>query len=314
MPSAMSEPQRIAVSVVIPAHNPDPSRLRRVLLGLKGQTFEAQQFEAIVVNNASVRFPDAAFFSGCAPEIFSTVEEPRLGLTAARLAGFAASRGALVVLVDDDNVLAPDYLAAAEQIGRANPFLGSWSGNVELVFEPGVVPPPPLWRSYLSERSCSKAVWSNDPTHNESTPWGAGMCVRRELADAYRAHCAQDPARLRLDLSGQQLTYGGDTDIAYFGCGLGFGKGVFPQLKLQHLIPQERCKRPYLLRVIEGHAYSEWLHHWVLQGAVPLEAASWASRLKRFLRLALADSNVRAAARACAAGRARAARELRSPP
>lgn len=307
----MTAPATFAVSVVIPAHNPDSGRLRRVLLALKAQTLSAQQFEVIAVNNASTRFPERAFFSVCAPPNFSVVDEPRLGLTAARLAGFDASRSELIVLVDDDNVLAPDYLAAAVQVGRDHPFLASWSGSVELVFEPGAAPPPPQWRTYLAERSCPRAVWSNDPSHNDSTPWGAGMCLRRALADAYRAHCAGQPARLRLDLSGEELTYGGDTDIAYFGCGMGMGMGVFPQLRLRHLIPPERCGRAYLLRAIEGHAYSEWLHHWVLHGEVPAEPSGWASRLKRLLRLTLADPSARAAEGARAAGRARAVRELR---
>ncbi len=304
----------LAVSVVIPTHDPDPGRLARTLQGLKAQTLPARQFEVVLVNNASTRFPPEAFFAEARTGQFSIVEEKRLGLTAARLAGFGASRGALVVLVDDDNVLASNYLAVALQIGRDHPHLGAWSGNVELVFEPGAVPPPPLWRGYLAERASSVAIWSNDPQHNASTPWGAGMCVRRSLADAYRLHCASDPKRLKLDLRGRDLTYGGDTDIAYFGCALGFGKGVFPQLHVRHLIPPERCDAAYLLRAVEGHAYSEWLHHWVLHGAVPSEPSGWDIRLRRLLRRALADPDARATERAREAGRRRAARELTVSP
>ncbi len=304
----------LAVSVVIPTHNPDPGRLARTLEGLKAQTLPGRQFEVVLVNNASARFPDEAFFAGSRTERFSIYEERCLGLTAARLAGFGASRGALVVLVDDDNVLASNYLAVALQIGRDHPHLGSWSGNVELVFEPGAVPPPTPWRGYLAERSSPGAVWSNDPRHNESTPWGAGMCVRRSLADAYRAHCGSDPKRLKLDLQGRDLTYGGDTDIAYYGCALGFGKGVFPQLNVRHLIPPERCETAYLLRAVEGHAYSEWLHHWVLHGAVPSEASGWDARLRRFLRRTVSDPVARATERAREAGHRRAARELAAAP
>jgi hypothetical protein len=306
----MNEPSMPVVSAIIPAHNPDPGRLRRTLLGLRAQTLPAAQREVILVNNASTQFPDAAFFADCAPENFSIVEERRLGLTAARLAGFAAAQGRLIVMVDDDNVLAPDFLAAAWQIAAEYPFLASWSGCVNLVFEPGATPPPTAWRTYLTERVCERAIWSNDPGHHDSTPWGAGMCVRRTLADAYRAHCAGDPARLKLDLSGRQLTYGGDTDIAYFGCTLGLGKGVFPQLKVDHLIPRERCETAYLLRVIEGHAYSEWLHHWVLHRHLPAEPRDWKSRLKRSVRLLLADQLTRATERARGTGHERAAHEL----
>jgi len=238
------------------------------------------------------------------------VREEKLGLTAARLAGFAAAQGEIIVLADDDNVLAPDYLALAVQLAERHPFLGSWSGRVELVFEPGTAAPPPSWRSYLTERLCENAVWSNDPSHNASTPWGAGMCVRRSLAVDYLHSSEADPSRLKLDLHGRELVYGGDTDIAYHGCAMGFGKGVFPSLKVNHLIPAARCERAYLLRVIEGRAYSEVLHHWVLHKMIPRDEIGTIQKLKCLARLTLCDADTRAAELARARGRARAAREL----
>jgi hypothetical protein len=298
------------VTAVIPTHNPHPDRLRRTLLALRAQTLPAAAREVILVNNASRQFPADDFFAACAPENFSIVSEPRLGLTAARLAGFAAARGELIVLVDDDNVLAPDFLATALRIARDFPFLGSWSGNVRLVFEPGATPPPAIWRGYLTERAATTSLWSNDPGHHDSTPWGAGLCVRRTLAQAYRHHCAHEPARLKLDLSGQQLTYGGDTDIAYHGCTMGLGKGVFPELQVDHLIPPERCVPAYLLRAIEGHAYSEIMHHFILHGTAPAQPGGWKFHLARLARLLLADSRTRLTERTRAAGRARAFREL----
>ena len=297
------------LSIVIPTHNPRLDYLGQVLAGLRAQTVPVGEWELIVIDNASSALVAPQIDLAWHPQS-RVIREERLGLTAARLAGFAAAHGEVVVLLDDDNIVAPDFLAAVAQIARAHPFLGSWSGNVELVFEPGVTPPPAAWRSYLTERRCAQAVWSNDPSHNESTPWGAGLCVRRAVADSYRRLSERDPALLRLDLSGSQLVYGGDTDIAYHGCSLGLGKGVFPMLKLRHLIPPARCERAYLLRVIEGHAYSEWLHHWVLHKAVPREESNPWSRLKRLLRLVLSDSTTRSAEVARGRGHARAAREL----
>ncbi|HZZ19623.1 MAG TPA: glycosyltransferase family A protein [Opitutaceae bacterium] len=305
----MSGPGPVHISAVIPAHNPDPGRLRQTLLGLKGQKYEGN-FEVILVNNASRIFPDSAFFAEFAPPGFAIVDEPKLGLTAARVAGFGAARGDVVILIDDDNVLAPDYFSEVDKIAREFPFIASWSGNVELVFEPDAVPPPQKWRSYLTERACISASWSNDNDHHSSTPWGAGMCVRSSLARAYIENCSKDPNRLRLDLSGTQLTYGGDTDIAYYGCKLGFGKGVFPQLSLKHLIPSSRCKEAYLLRAIEGHAFSELLHYWVLNGSLPPGADARKPLARRAARYLTSSRVDRLTDRAVAAGRARAIREL----
>lgn len=298
------------VSVVIPTHNPRVEYLNRVLDALRVQTLPVAEWELIIVDNASKQ-PVAAAVDVSWHPAGQVIREERLGLTAARLAGFTAARGEVIILVDDDNALSPGYLAAALQIARENPKLGAWSGNVELVFEPGVTPPPPAWRSYLTERVCTVASITNDPQHHESTPWGAGMCVRRVLADAYRKRSAENPDLLRLDLSGTQLVYGGDTDIAYYGCAIGLTKGVFPQLHVLHLIPPVRCTREYLLRAIEGHAYSEWLHHWVLHKVIPREEVSAVRRLKNLVRLyLLSDADARAHAQARQRGHARAAREL----
>lgn len=297
------------LSVVIPTHNPRPDYLRRVLDGLARQTLSTGEWEVIIVDNVSDSPVAEAVDLRWHPHS-KVIREEKLGLTAARLAGFSASRGEIIVLVDDDNVLAPDYLARAAHLAESHPFLGSWSGCVELVFEPGATVPPPSWRSYLTERLCEKAVWSNDPSHNASTPWGAGMCVRRSLATAYLRSSEADPDLFKLDLQGRELVYGGDTDIAYQGCAMGLGKGVFPSLSVSHLIPPARCERAYLLRVIEGHAYSEVLHHWVLHGSLPTDSASRLEGLKRVFRLLLSSADQRALEGARRRGRLRARREL----
>ncbi|HVZ65430.1 MAG TPA: glycosyltransferase [Lacunisphaera sp.] len=297
------------ITVIIPTHNPRPGYLQRVLDALRTQTLPLADWELVIVDNAS-RQPVAGLVDLAWHPAARVIREERLGLTAARLAGFAAARGDIIVLVDDDNALAADYLAAAAQIGRDCPHLACWSGRVELVFEPGVEPPPVAWQPYLTQRHCTEAKWSNDPAHIDSTPWGAGMCLRRSLADAYRRRSEENPDLLRLDLSGTQLVYGGDTDIAYHGCKLGFGMGVFPQLHVHHLIPPERCERAYLLRVIEGRAYSEWLHHWVLHKAVPAGEAGWPARARQLVRWILGDADTRAHLRARRRGHARAVRDL----
>jgi glycosyltransferase involved in cell wall biosynthesis len=299
--------------VVIPTHNPNPGSLARVLEGLRVQTLPVAEWDLVLVDNASNPAVAGRADLSWHPT-GRIVREERLGLTAARIAVFTEASAETVVLVDDDNLLAPDYLEQAGQIAADFPFLGSWSGNVELVFEPGVEPPPTAWRPYLTERRCEQAVWSNDPSHHDSTPWGAGLCVRGGLARAYKRGSEADPDRLKLDLNGTQLIYGGDTDIAYHGCTLGMGKGVFPQLRVTHLIPARRCERAYLLRLIEGRAYSEVLHHWVLHKTLPSEGNRGLRRhaepLKRAIRLLLSDADGRAEERAKERGRRRALGEL----
>ena len=175
----------------------------------------------------------------------------------------------IVVLVDDDNVLAPDYLERTLEIARLHRNLGTWSGQIDLSLEDPSRPPPPELRHLLCERAFRSPIWSNDPNHLAATPWGAGMCIRREVVHAYGASVKANSRRLMLDLQGETLAYGGDTGIAYTGCSIWVGMGVFPRLRLTHLIPQGRTGLDYLLGSLEGHAYSEVLHAWILHGRVP---------------------------------------------
>jgi glycosyltransferase involved in cell wall biosynthesis len=189
-----------------------------------------------------------------------------MGLTAARLSGFASTSGEIVVLVDDDNVLDPDYLAIVQRIASENARLGTWSGRIDLEFAADVSSPPQQWWGYLAYRQPTVATCSNEIDHHDSTPWGAGMVVRRAVANAYRDLAHADASRTSLDLQGKRLVYGGDTDIAYTGCDCGFSKGVFPELQLLHLIPPERCTEDFFNRSIEGRGYSEQLHRLIRNG------------------------------------------------
>ena len=69
------------------------------------------------------------------------VREDKLGLTFARLRGFAEAKGELIVMVDDDNVLAPDYLKTAVRIAEKHPMLGAFGGKCLPEFEVE----PPEW-------------------------------------------------------------------------------------------------------------------------------------------------------------------------
>lgn len=47
--------------------------------------------------------------------------------------------------------------------------------------------------------------------------------------------------------------------MALLACVLGWQRGVFPQLRLRHLIPPERTTETYLLRLTEGIAFSSFV-------------------------------------------------------
>ena len=162
----------------------------------------------------------------------------------------------MIVFVDDDNILDLDYLEIALEISQKWANLGAWSGQVRAEFETN----PPEWiKSYLGAlaiREFDQDSWSNFIGHNPSTPCGAGLCVRRSVAESYANNITQDVRRIKLGRTGNKLTSCEDSDIAYTACDIGLGTGQFASLKLTHLIPSQRLQKDYLERLIEGMNYS----------------------------------------------------------
>ena len=299
----------LAVSVVIPAFNPRLDYLQAALKALESQTLDLTSWEVVVVDNRSEPSLQGAVDLDWHPAA-AVIREERQGLTRARLAGLQSSEGEIVVLVDDDNVLQPDYLERALEVSKQHPTIGVWGGGVAARFERPELAPPLSLYPLLALRHVAADLWSNDINHHTSTPWGAGLCVRREVCEQYACELERRPLGLELDLQGDRLVYGGDTDIAYTGCAMGLGKGVFKALQVEHLIPAARCHEAYLCRVAEGRGYSEVLHHLVRTGRLPGVDRSPLARLRQWRGTRLGSPIERRAARARLVGMERAMREL----
>ena len=251
-PAAREPP---VLSVVICTHDPNPAYLDRVLEGLRAQTLRADAWELLVVDNLS-EDPLACRLDLSWRPCACIVREETLGLTPARLRGIREAAGELLVFVDDDNVLDPDYLATALDVAREKPFLGAWSGQCAPRFE---APPPDWMRPYwgqLALRQVSGDRWSNLPRAAETLPNGAGLCVRRNVARRYLELHETGQRGFQLDRAGASLLSGGDQDLAACACDLGYGVGVIAALRLTHLIPAARMTLDYHRRLAEGVYFS----------------------------------------------------------
>jgi glycosyltransferase involved in cell wall biosynthesis len=248
------------LSVIICTHNPRPDYFERVLAALQAQTLPQTAWEVVVVDNKSESAldPKTKKLGDTLPAV-RLVREEELGLTFARLRGIAESAGALLVFVDDDNVLAPDYLEQALAIADRFPMLGAWGGQTIPEFESE----PPAWTrpywSRLAIRRFKRDSWSNLAAHLEIAPCGAGLCLRREVATRYAKVMLEQPQRAKLDRKGRQLTGAGDWDMALTACDIGLGMGLFTALRLTHLMPAFRLEEDYLLRLVEAGTYSSLL-------------------------------------------------------
>jgi glycosyltransferase involved in cell wall biosynthesis len=261
----------VKVSVIVCTHNPEPDRLRRTLDSLKGQSLARDQWELLIVDNASdTRVSEAFDVSWHARG--RHVREEKLGLTAARLRGIAEAEGGLLVFVDDDNVAAPMFLEKASDIWDRHPYLGAFgAGRLEPEFE---IQPPPELRprlSLLALRSVTQTRWSNNIRDVESIPWGAGLCVSRVVADAYGRLIDSLGAGVIgvLGRRGRQLFSGDDDVFSWVAASMGLGFGIFPALRLTHLIPASRLSRQYFLNLIHDHSFSNSVRQYLLAGIPP---------------------------------------------
>jgi len=239
-------------SVIICTHNPRTQYLVRVLAALRAQTLPVGDWELLLVDNAS---HEPLTLAGCDLSwhpCVRLVREEELGVSAARLRGMREATSEILVFVDDDNVLAADYLAEALRIGREWPILGAWgSGQTAPEFE--VDPPPHLlqFMDMLALRDVKSPRWSNVIPAAGALPWGAGQCVRQSVARAY-GECVLGPGIRIMGRRGQTLSSAEDVEIDFVACRMGFGVGIFPELRLTHLIPKERLSEDYLVRLAEG--------------------------------------------------------------
>jgi hypothetical protein len=161
--------------------------------------------------------------------------------------------------VDDDNVLAPDYLAAAWTIFCDRPTFGAFGGNAYPRWEAG---PPPGWTApfhqFLALRNLGGEILhaGGESFGPAFSPNGAGMCVRIEVALAYADHMRNSPQRRQLDRNGKNLGAHGDHDLAWESFPLGLEVAFIPSLTLEHIIPPSRLTRRYLGALLYGMSFS----------------------------------------------------------
>jgi glycosyltransferase involved in cell wall biosynthesis len=270
------------ISVIVCTRNPRGDYLHRVLDALKAQTLPKSNWELLVVDNASnERLADSLQLSWH-PRA-RHIREDNLGLTSARLRGITEACGELLVFVDDDNVLAQDFLENARALCSQRPDLGAFgAGSLEPEFE--VRPPSEILSRVrlLALRTVSSARWTKNTQEFGTIPWGAGLCVIRSVANSYRQSVENLDVTIPLDRKGEELFSGGDDLFSWIAASVGFDFGIFPELRVTHLIAADRLSRAYFLRLIKDHTYSNFVRHYLFDGIQP-QRLNW----NRYFRLVL---------------------------
>lgn len=284
---------RPILTVAICSHNPDPAVLRRLLDGLKAQTYPRDQWELLLIDNNSAP-PIAGQADVSWHPAARVLTESRLGIIHARLRAVKESAGDDVLFLDDDTIPDPTYLEVGTRTLAENPVLGVLGGYGIAEFPCEV----PAWMgefrpfyldfAYSPER---QEPFQYARTHIMG-PWippTAGMIVRKNILEHYAQVVAGDSLRGNLGRRGRgqsaMLQGGEDEDIALTAIDLGYASGITRSMTYTHVIPAWRMRPEYLVKMLYSSNYStaQLLVRRGLKKPAAALPRGWNWRLKQFL-------------------------------
>lgn len=257
------------LSVIIPTHNPKKTTIDETIAGLKLQSLDYELWELLIIDNNSSNNFSQNLLLDWHPN-HKIIVEKKQGLTFARLKGFESALAEIFVMVDDDNVLSPNYLEEVLKIFNSHSELGAIGGKSLPKFE--IVPPAWMNEFYvnLALRDLGESIlidrWKG--VYPDISPIGAGMGIRKKALKSY-IHKIKKGQTIIKDRTGKSLVSGGDNDIILEIIKSGWEIGYFPKLSLTHLIPKNRLSKKYLselnkssnmswINVLEAHQINPW--------------------------------------------------------
>jgi glycosyltransferase involved in cell wall biosynthesis len=273
------------VSVVICSYNPKPDFFNQVLDSLQAQTIPCNQWELVIIDNGSTIPIEEKYNTSWHPAVRYVIET-NLGVSIARARGIREAKGDLLVMVDDDGPLFPNYIEEAIRIAEKYPQIGCFGGNQLSITH---IQPPKKYHPYLEMigyRRVNKARISN-MYRWDTTPAGAGMVVRTAIATFYADAVFNRKQHAALGRRGNSLMSSQDIDLAYNAIDQGYMNGVFPELKIYHLSIEEHLNDDYLIKRRYHNVYSSLMLNFIRFGEKPKRiprSTYWFNQLHRFIK------------------------------
>ncbi len=164
----------IKISAIITTHNRD-EYLKKALKGLSEQTLPRNQFEILVVDNASTDNTKQIV-----SDMFSLLSntqyiyESVLGLTHARNTGWMTARGRYIAFLDDDAIPSPQWLEKiVETFETVKPSPGCVGGKIQPIWES----PRPSWLNDKLAQCLTILDWSDTPSFIKQPQYVAGTNI-----------------------------------------------------------------------------------------------------------------------------------------
>ncbi len=226
--------------------------LRQTLSGMVRQDYPADRWELLVVdNNSTDETRDIVTSFVTASPAPRRILETRQGLDYGRNRAIEEARGDLVVLVDDDILVEPDWLTQliAPFSSESAHKIGVVGGEVVPVFPDGI----PDWQKGMHRPLGLRA--DPGPLALNQAPMGANFAFPKWVFVRFGMFDT------RLDRKGSRLFGGGDSQLIRRLRTVGLEAWFVPGARVQHQISAERLTLGYSLRHAFDSARSRVADH-----------------------------------------------------
>jgi len=241
------------ISLIVCTYNRD-KYIGEMLMRIAGESYPPERYEIVLVdNNSTDRTADCCkAFAGSHPEIhFRYILEREQGLSNARNRGIREARGDILVFLDDDAFVAPGYLTHLERALEQHPDAAAFGGRIRPLFETGEVP---RWLCKWNYSWVSALdAGDKDLRMKDQYPIGANMGFRRSTFERCGGFSPS------LGRKGKNMMGGEEKDLFLRIRKAGLAIYYFPDVQVQHVIPESRTTRDYIIRYAQGVGASEYI-------------------------------------------------------
>lgn len=275
------------LSIIICTYNRD-KYLYDALRHIASNDFPTEEYEIVLVNNNSTDQTEnecQKFIKNFPLVSFHYFLEKKQGLSHARNRGIQESKGDILVFLDDDSFVKPNYLHNLQlQLNKHHEAM-AFGGKITPRFESGVAP---KWLCRWNY-SWLSAIDKGDnviPFDGNSYPIGANMGFRKE--------CLVRIGEFNTELGRNKnnLMGGEEKDLINRIKELQMPILYFPDIEVEHVIPEKRTTKDYIIKMAYGIGLSERLRCLKLGKTALLkrhltECFKWAATLVLWIGYAL---------------------------
>jgi glycosyltransferase involved in cell wall biosynthesis len=242
-----------AASVIIPTFNRCES-LNLILKDLVNQDIQKDEFEILVIDNGSTDKTREVVEAACMQDGLKVeyVSEPVRGLHYARHSGARKAQGQILVYIDDDMRVGPDWLSAYVQEFRRRSFMIAAGGPIK----PNWERPPDAWLQELIQDASFFPAYGllNRGRKFLISPdgyfFGGNLAISRRILF--------DVGGFNPDQFEQVMLGDGESGLHRKLWKRGLHIGYIPQAESLHWIPASKMTLEYLLK---------WSKNWGAQNA-----------------------------------------------